>query len=126
MVGAVIFDMDGVIVDTEGIYLQWLKKYLDEQGYHIPCEKLYGIIGLSAKMSRNYLKELCGENGEKLWNGYIKVCDSYPFSYKKLVIPGIPALLQYLTHEKIPVALASSSNMKDIREMLINDLVFRK
>lgn len=64
-------------------------------------------------------------NGEKLWNGYIKVCDSYPFSYKKLVIPGIPALLQYLTHEKIPVALASSSNMKDIREML-NDTGFEK
>lgn len=125
MVGAVIFDMDGVIVDTEGIYLQWLKTYLDEQGYHIPCEKLCGIVGLSAKMSQNYLNELCGENGEKLWDGYIEACDSYPFSYKKLVIPGIPVLLQYLAHEKIPAALASSSNMADIKEMLI-DTGFQK
>lgn len=118
MVGAVIFDMDGVIVDTEETYLQWLTKYLEEQGYPVPREKLCEIIGASVKRSQAFLDKMCSGNGEKLWNGYIEACDTYPFSYRELVISGIPELLQYLKRENVPVALASSSTMADIREML--------
>lgn len=57
---------------------------------------------------------------ESIWEstGYLEACESYPFSYKEVVIPGIEELLEYLKRAGISMALASSSDMKDIQEML--------
>ena len=118
MIDTVIFDMDGVLVDTEIVYMQWLEEYLRKKDKDIPKEKIYKMVGLSGKLAQSYLEKICGEDGEKLWTGYLEACESYPFSYKEVVIPGIEELLEYLKRAGISMALASSSDMKDIQEML--------
>ena len=36
MIDTVIFDMDGVLVDTEIVYMQWLEEYLRKKDKDIP------------------------------------------------------------------------------------------
>ena len=37
MIKAVIFDMDGVIIDSEPVYEKWLNMFLDSQGVVVPA-----------------------------------------------------------------------------------------
>ena len=55
MVKAVIFDMDGVIIDSEPVYLEWLRRFLKERQVAVSEEELMGMVGIS---SQNYQKNL--------------------------------------------------------------------
>ena len=59
MIDTVIFDMDGVLVDTEIVYMQWLEEYLRKKDKDIPKEKVYKMVGLSGKLSQSYLEKIC-------------------------------------------------------------------
>lgn len=45
----IIFDMDGVIIDSESWYMDQLKEFLHSQGYDIPKKHLIEMMGLDAK-----------------------------------------------------------------------------
>lgn len=45
MIKAVIFDMDGVIIDSEPIYQMWLEEFLEYQGISVPESELRTIPG---------------------------------------------------------------------------------
>lgn len=117
MFEAVIFDMDGVLIDSEIIYYDWLKEFLERRGYNIPEMKLKRLSGLSMIQSEQMLDKLC-ENGANLWREYIRESDNYPLKYNEIVNPGVKELLDYLKKEKIKIALASSSDKKEIFEIL--------
>ena len=51
MTEAVIFDMDGVLIDSELIYLMWLTEYLERKGYGVDKVQLERTIGLSSKLT---------------------------------------------------------------------------
>ena len=43
--GAFIFDMDGVIIDSEGIYLNYLYEYAKTKNPEVTLESLHGTVG---------------------------------------------------------------------------------
>ena len=54
---AVIFDMDGVLVDTEVYYLDCRGQFLAESGVEVSHEELLELVGASVKQDRaNMLK----------------------------------------------------------------------
>lgn len=124
MIQAVIFDMDGVLIDSEGDYLEWIIGYAKKRGYDIPKEILKKTIGLSSSMIADFFMDLMGENaGKKFWYEFVEESYTYPFDYQKALNPGVKTLLQKLREHRILTGLASASDPKDIEMMLCaNDL----
>ena len=54
MIKLAIFDMDGLLVDTEQIYLNEFPKILAEQGININLEDMTKIVGQNEKAFVNY------------------------------------------------------------------------
>lgn len=117
----VIFDMDGVIVDTEPEYRRRTKSFFESMGYQIP-EELYDLTcGSNLKhtyeLFRKYVKEFDMEYEE-----YVEKRKHYG-NYEaidpgKYVDKHIYPLLDWLKRRKIHIALASSSPRESIERYL--------
>ncbi len=54
---AVIFDMDGVLVDSEPLYIDMNQKFFRELGADIPVEEHHTFVGISATAMWGYIRE---------------------------------------------------------------------
>lgn len=119
---AVIFDMDGVIIDSESIHADMKIRTLTHFG--IPCsmEDCVAYVGRSAKAfftdfakfatTPVSIQEMV-DYKHRIYLEYIQESNSiYP-------IDGVLDLLYQLHSEGIPVALASSADRKVINAVLI-------
>lgn len=108
---AVIFDMDGVIVDSEPLHQKVLHEMTEEWGIIVPQEERQSFVGLKDEEVFTHLKANYGlqEDVPRMVEQYI---DRY---IKKLAregpvpVPGAIPLIRELKARKIPLALASSS-----------------
>ena len=109
---AVIFDMDGVLVDTEPSYLQSNTALFRELGFTIPAEEYASFVGSSAQKMWGTLKarfNLEEEVGDLIARSYRAHLDRLVAMESLEPIPGIVALLDRLTDLALPLGLASSS-----------------
>lgn len=59
---AVVFDLDGTLIDTEKYYVGLGEQIAKEMGYDIPREVILSLRSLNRKFSRPMLKEMYGED----------------------------------------------------------------
>ena len=120
---AVIFDMDGVIVDTEMAYAYETRDFLASQGVTVSMEELYAQVGRSHQDFCETLVDWLGRAGENLgtqealarfdaWE------DSEPLDYAKLLNPGVREALEGLAARGVRLAVASSSPLDNIHQVL--------
>lgn len=57
-----VFDMDGLMIDTEKLYLRYWKKAAADFGYHMENRHVYAIRSLARKFSNPLLKSFFGED----------------------------------------------------------------
>jgi len=57
-----IFDMDGVIIDTEKLYLRFWKEAAAELGYDMRDEHVFAVRSMARKYSIPKLKEMLGQD----------------------------------------------------------------
>ncbi|MEW9699449.1 HAD family hydrolase [Paenibacillus sp. SI8] len=117
---AFIFDMDGVIIDSEPIHFEVDVKTMAYLGVNIHQEQLEKYVGMTNPEMWRLIKQ-----EYKLANPVDEIID-YQLSTKIALlknlqiepIEGIPELLQTLRNHQIPIAIASSSPRKFIEEVL--------
>lgn len=114
-----IFDMDGVIVDSEPVYDQWNEELFNELKIAVDEETRKSFIGVSARRKWEILKEKfsMGQEIEELLD-LQKHTFSQEWDFKKVLFPEVVPFLENLREAQIPMAIASSSEHHRINQVL--------
>jgi len=118
----IIFDLDGVIVDTAKYhYLAW-KKLANELGFEFTKEQNELFKGVSRKRCLEILLDIGGvETSQEQFDRWmVEKNEDYLAYIEKMneseILPDVPKVLNYLAEKKIPIALGSAS--KNARPIL--------
>lgn len=113
---AVIFDMDGVLVDTEHYYMKQREAFFGGQRISISHLENADFIGRNLKemWPEILLDDYEEDKAMAIQKAYEIKKHATPMPYEELLFPDVKPLLDYLKANHIKMAIASSSSMQDI------------
>lgn len=117
---ACIFDMDGLLFDSERLCMNVWQEIAVEKGYVVPDSLFYKCVGRNLKDTSEIVVNALG--AEFPYEEFRKISRERISAYIETngppVKPGISELFTYLKNENILCALATSSGEKSARFML--------
>ena len=128
MIKGLIFDMDGLILDTEIISNKLLIDIFSKYDINLNEEIISKTIGLEKKKAIKVFEEYLGDNIpiKDIINLHKKVVNDYLEKNGVPVKLGLIELLNYLDEEKIKKVVATSSYRKVAENVLIRANVYNR
>ncbi len=120
MIKAVIFDMDGLMIDTEKLLVKYWLEAAHACGYAMNREHVLGIRSLAAKYAIPKLKAELGEDFDyyKVRSLRIQLMNEYIEAFGVEEKPGLGVLLDYLKEHGYLTAVATATDLERTKRYL--------
>lgn len=124
---AVLFDMDGTLIDSEKYYTEgtydWLRKY----GYQGNLQDVYPIVGTTMERTYEILSQLVPLKVEEIKEiNYHYFMIENPIRYADIIFPEVKKALLFLKNQGIKMALCTSSGVEEVKSFFdqcaLNDI----
>ena len=120
MIRAVVFDMDGVLIDSEIVYLRHQAETLKKNYPWIKEEDLYPLVGMDNKEDKFFLAGLLGRepSDPAFLRELSSMYDALEVDYPSILRREAKDLLEKLKEAGMKIGLASSSPLSNITEVI--------
>lgn len=120
MKDTVIFDMDGVLFDSEPMYIKEIIEFFSLHNIVLDQKEVSKIVGVDDKTYNQLLIDWWNHTSseEDLFRKYDIYDESIKRDYTKIINPDILPLLKYLKKHHYKIALASNSH-KELIELAL-------
>lgn len=120
IVKAVIFDMDGLLLDTEKLLVKFWVQAANEAGFPMTRENALSIRSLHRKFAIPYLQGLFGEDFDyvKIRSRRMELMNEYLSNHPLELKDGAKELLDYLRENNILTAIATATDLERTEKYL--------
>lgn len=118
---AILFDLDGTLVDSEKFYVDSTYEYMLELGYQGPYKNVSRIVGSMFPETYDIIAELLdhrytSEEIEKINTKYFY--EDHIFDYRKYIFKDVPGAIAELARQGYRMAICSSNYKNEIQRCL--------
>lgn len=116
----VLFDMDGVVLDTEKLYARFWREAAVSLGYPMTHVQALGMRSLSRSAGQAKLESYFGPgiSIEEVRGKRIELMEAYIDTYGVELKPGITELMDHLQSKGIKTAITTSSPIERVKKHL--------
>lgn len=117
---AIIFDMDGLMIDSERVTFESYVKVLKEEGRNFDLEFYIKLLGKTKQNIFQIFRDQYGQDFpiDEIYKR-VHVCNNQEYDENGVPVkPGLIQLLQKLKEEQISAVIATSSNRHRVIDIL--------